>query len=486
MPHLTPSAALDRFTSFGDLLKYLRRRAGLTQRELSVAVGYSGAQISRLEQNQRLPDIATIQARFIPALDLEREPQFGARLLDLATELRREDAPTPGLPPFKGLPFFDEADSELFFGREALAAHLLERLLVGVEAGERFLGVVGASGSGKSSVVRAGLVPALRWRSPSSGWPIHVLTPGAHPLQSLATHVTREIESVTAAATLADDLAREPRSLHLFLKRATDDHRASHTLLVVDQFEELFTLSRSPQERTALVDNLLVAANEPGGPTIVLVALRADFYAHCADFADLRQALARRQEYIGRMTAEELRRAITEPAGSGHWELEPGLVELLLHDVGEEPGALPLLSHALLETWQRRRGRTLTIGGYLAAGGVRSAIAETAEAVFQDQLDPQQRAIARQIFLSLTELGEGTQDTRRRARLDELIPNPEARPSVEAVLAILADARLVTTGEGTAEVAHEALIREWPTLREWLAEDREGLRLHRHLTEAAR
>lgn len=485
MPNLTPSVALDRFTSFGDLLKYLRRRADLTQRDLSVAVGYSGAQISRLEQNQRLPDLATIQARFIPALGLEHEPQIGARLVDLATELRREDVPTPGLPPFKGLHFFDEADSELFFGREALVAHLVERLLAGVESGERFLGVVGASGSGKSSAVRAGLVPALRWRPPSASWPIHILTPGAHPLKSLATQLTREIESVTAAATLADDLAREPRTLDLFLKRATDHQSASHTLLVVDQFEELFTLSRSPEERTALVDNLIVAANEPGGPSIVLIALRADFYAHCADFAGLRQALAQHQEYIGRMTAEELHRVIAEPAASGHWEFEPGLVELLLHDVGEEPGALPLLSHALLETWQRRRGRTMTIGGYLAAGGVRGAIAETAEAVLKDQLDPQQRAIARQIFMRLTGLGEGTQDTRRRAPLDELIRNPEARPSVEAVLTILVDARLVTTGEGTAEVAHEALIREWPTLRDWLAEDREGLRIHRHLTEAA-
>jgi WD40 repeat protein len=481
MPASTPAISLDKFTTFGDLLKYLRRRAGLTQRELSIAVGYSDAQISRLEQNQRLPDPAIIEARFVPALFLEHEPQIVKRLMELAADVRREDAPALGLPPFKGLLYFDEADSDLFFGRETLTARLIERLAAGIEAGERFLAVVGASGSGKSSVVRAGLIPALRWRSPSASWPIHVLTPTARPLEALAVSLTQEVESVTAAATLADDLTRDSRSLQLFVKRSD----ASQVLLVVDQFEELFTLCRSQAEQNAFVNNLLTAAFEPGGSTIVVIALRADFYAHCADFADLRRALAQYQEYIGPMTSDELRRAIEEPARRGHWEFESGLIDLLLYDVGDEPGALPLLSHALLETWQRRRGRTLTLSGYLSSGGVRGAIAETAEAVFQDQLDQQQRIIARQIFLRLTELGEGTQDTRRRATLIELVPNPQLRPSVEGVLKTLADARLITTSEGVAEVAHEALIREWPTLRDWLADDREGLRLHRHLTEAA-
>lgn len=481
MPGSTPAISLDKFTTFGDLLRYLRRRAGLTQRELSIAVGYSDAQISRLEQNQRLPDPAIIEARFVPALFLEHEPQIVKRLMELAADVRREDAPALGLPPFKGLLCFDESDADLFFGREALTARLVERVTASFKSGERFLAVVGASGSGKSSVVRAGLIPALRWRAPSASWPIYELTPTARPLEELAATLTREVESVTAAATLADDLARDPRSLQLFVKRS----HAPQILLVVDQFEELFTLCRSQAEQTAFVNNLLTAAFEPNGSTIVVIALRADFYAHCADFADLRRALAQHQEYIGPMTPEELRRAIEEPARRGQWELEPGLIDLLLRDVGDEPGALPLLSHALLETWQRRRGRTLTLSGYLSSGGVRGAIAETAEAVFQDQLDQQQRIIARQIFLRLTELGEGTQDTRRRAALIELVPNPQLRPSVESVLKTLADARLITTSEGVAEVAHEALIREWPTLRDWLADDREGLRLHRHLTEAA-
>jgi WD40 repeat protein/transcriptional regulator with XRE-family HTH domain len=489
----TITIALDRFSTFGDLLKYLRRRAGYTQRELSIAVGYSDTQISRLEHNERLPDLATVTARFFPALDLEDQPEIAARLLELAAAVRREDAPAPGLPPYKGLHYFDEADAELFFGREALTSRLLARVTQRAGTRARFLAIVGASGSGKSSVVRAGLVPALRWQAPSSGWPIFVITPGSHPLEALAAGLGGEGQLSLPLRTLADDLARNPATLHKTLSRLTDGKPNAQALLVVDQFEELFTLCRSEAEQDAFVDNLLAAAFAPGGPGLVVPVLRADFYSHCARFNRLRLALAQHQEYIGAMSGDELRCAIEEPARQGHWEFEPGLVELLLQDVGAgagrqpEPGALPLLSHALLATWQRRRGRLLTHSGYVASGGVRGAIAETAEAVFYDQLDREQRQIARNIFVRLTELGgdAATADTRRRVSIDELVTKPEQRQHVHEVLSALADARLVTTDENAAEVAHEALIREWPTLRGWLEEDREGLRLHRHLTEAA-
>jgi WD40 repeat protein len=190
------------------------------------------------------------------------------------------------------------------------------------------------------------------------------------------------------------------------------------------------------------------------------------------------------------MEANELRRAIELPAQQNSWDFEPGLVDLLLRDVGAsedhppEPGALPLLEHALLETWKRRSGRTLTHQGYVDAGGVHGAIAKTAESVFT-RLTLEQQALARRIFLRLTELGEGTQDTRRRAPLVELSLQPEDASQVESLLKILADARLITLSEDTAEVAHEALIREWPALRQWLSEDRDGLRLHRHLMDSA-
>ena len=486
-----PAGTLEKFTTFGDLLRFLRRRMGLTQTELSMAVGYSTAQISRLEQNLRLPDIPTIEARFVSALDLDDEPNVIARLLDLAANVRREDAPLLGLCPYKGLNYFDEADADLFVGREALTVQLIERVFSLTASGSphktRFLAVVGASGSGKSSLVRAGMVPSLRWNKTSADWQIHILTPTVHPLESLAESLARENDPVSVTAELMDDLARDTRSLHLFARRELRSANNSRLLILVDQFEELFALCRSEEERASFIDNLLTAASEADGPTVIIITLRADFYAHCANYPQLREALAKHQEFIGAMTNNELCRAIEEPARRGRWEFEPGLVDLLLHDVGNEPGALPLLSHALLETWQRRRGRTMTMSGYASSGGVRGAIAETAEAVFTDQFTREQQAIARRIFLRLTELGDetATGDTRRRATFNELILKPEEAANTQAVLKALADARLIITTEDSAEVSHEALIREWPTLRGWLEANREELRLHRHLTEAA-
>jgi WD40 repeat protein/DNA-binding SARP family transcriptional activator len=394
------------------------------------------------------------------------------------------EAPAPGAPPFKGLHYFDEVDADSFFGRELLTAQLVgevRKFLSPESRGVRFLTIIGASGSGKSSIVRAGLVPALK-RGEFRG-PIHIITPTEHPLESLAASLTDESESVTATATLIDDLARDPRSLHLYGLKLLGDSK-SRFLLVVDQFEELYSLCRSETERKAFVDNLIAAASVDDGSIIVVIALRADFYAHCAPFENLRAAMCQRQVYIGSMSAGELRQAIEEPARCNEWTFESGLVELFLRDAGNEPGALPLLSHALLETWRRRRGRSLTFSGYAESGGVRGAIAQTADLLFK-RLAPEQQSIARSIFLRLTELGEGTQDTRRRAALTELVLRPADALAVQAVLKTLADARLITTAEGTAEVAHEALIREWATLREWLNENREGLRLHRRLTEAA-
>jgi len=425
-------------------------------------------------------------------LDIEGLPCEFPPLKTLATG---EEPPTPGDPPFKGLQYFDEADASLFFGREQTTAQLAEDV-----SHSRFLAVVGASGSGKSSIIRAGLVPALK--RAGTRWQIYVITPTAHPLEALATGLTRGAESVTATATLLDDLARDSRSLHLFVKKISTDGRrpmtdhgspATRHLLIVDQFEELFTLCRSESERRAFIDNLLYAVKAEVSATTAVVALRADFYSHLAQYDALREQVAKHQEYIGPMNAADLRQAIEEPAKRGGWEFTPGLVDLMLHDVGAdkdcqpEPGALPLLSHALLETWRRRRGNVMTLKSYSESGEVRGAIAKTAERVFYQELSPEQQTIARSVFLRLTELGEGTQDTRRRAAFDELIPPAPFgnATQVEDVIVKLADARLITTGAGTVEVAHEALIREWPTLREWLTQNREGLRVHRHLTEAA-
>ncbi|MBN1450578.1 MAG: helix-turn-helix domain-containing protein [Anaerolineales bacterium] len=495
--------AMERFTSFGDLLKFLRRRSGLTQRELSIAVGYSHAQISRLELNQRQPDLVTVTARFIPALDLEDDPEVADRLLELAVEPPQEKEQVPGFPPYKGLQFFDESDSSLFFGREEITSSLVDtlRAYLPTDSPCRFLAVVGASGSGKSSIIRAGMIPALRPISPFSNWMIYSLTPTDRPLEKLASILTRESASVISTARLIDDLAHDQRTLHLTVSRITSkDEKETpyppipeNLLLVVDQFEELFTLCRSETERAAFINNLMTAATEQGGATFVVLVLRADFYSQCAPYPTLRDALADQQEYIGAMTTQEMRQAIEKPARRGSWELEPGLVDLLLQEIGAdgehfpEPGALPLMSHALLETWNQRQGRKLTVSSYLATGGVRGAIANTADDIFQNEFDDTQQRVARNIFLRLTQFGdvEDAVDTRRRVPFEELIRHPEDEPIVREVLTRMANARLITMDNEVAEVAHEALIREWPTLREWLAEDREGLRLHRHLTLAA-
>jgi WD40 repeat protein/transcriptional regulator with XRE-family HTH domain len=454
------SPSHDSFQTFGDLLKYLRRRARLTQLELSIAVGYSDAQITRLEKNQRRPEIAAVKALFVPALEIENEPEIVARLLELAESARQEESPVQGIAPYKGLLFFDETDAGWYFGREALTLHLMKRVQdLAVDASSRFLAVVGASGSGKSSLVRAGLAVALK----QAGWDVRTFTPGVYPSKAL------ELQH---------------------MQQQTDVPRKHH-LILVDQFEETFTLCHDESERLAFIETLLQLAEEPSKQPTVVIALRADFYSHCSQYPVLREAVAAEQEYIGQMNSEELRRAIEEPALRGGWELEPGLVDLLLQDIGvhgmsePEPGALPLLSHALLATWERRRGSTLTLDGYRASGGVRGAIAETAESVFTDQLNQTQQELARDVFLRLTELGEGTEDTRRRAALNELVRQSGEATQLRAVLNTLAEARLVTLNEDSAEVAHEALIREWHRLHEWLTQDREGLLLHRHLTESA-
>ena len=462
--------------------------------------------------------------RRILAADLGVEPE--AATVELA-EMLKSDAittptlhlvgtgnydlpPEPGDPPFMGLQPFDVTDADRFFGREALTAHLIQQLITGgkttaggASTAGGFLAIVGASGSGKSSLARAGLIAAIRRGAipGSQNWPTHLTTPTAHPLEALALILTRDNESVTAAATLMDDMAQDARSLRLFLRRRDIACNVSTTptLLVVDQFEELFTLCRDPNERTAFIDNLLTAATpssppplgkDPGGGIFVAITLRADFYDHCSTYPNLRDALSRHQVYIGPMTPDSLRHAIEEPAKRADWVFEPGLVDLLLRDVGAdgarppEPGALPLLSHALLETWKRRRGRVLTLGGYAEAGSVRGAIAKTADAVYA-QLTPDQQILARNLFLRLTELGSGTQDTRRRVTRAEILSDTQTAPTVEAVLNTLAAARLITLEQDTVQVAHEVLIREWPALRGWLEEDREGLRIHRHLTESA-
>jgi tetratricopeptide (TPR) repeat protein len=406
--------------------------------------------------------------------------------------------PEPGDPPYRGLTAFDEDDAGHFFGRERLVARLAGRLST-----TSFLGVVGDSGSGKSSLVRAGLVPSLRNGQPfedgslppagSARWDIRILTPTAHPLQSLAACLGRDEPSLTALTQIENDLTDNPAVLALAARRLLAHTAAPRLLLVIDQFEEVFTQCHQEDERAAFITTLTSALDPAEGQVLsVVIILRADFYARLAHYDRLRDLVAQNQEFIGAMNRDELFRAIVTPAALGNWKIQEGLVEVMLDDAGSEPGALPLLSHVLLETWRRRRGRTLTLSGYNEAGGVRGAIARTAEAVFTQRLTPEQQPVARLIFTRLAGLDEDAQDTRRRASFSELITRASDSATIELVLSILTDARLVTTGTQepggikTVEVAHEALIREWPTLRTWLAEDRAGLILHQKLADDTR
>ncbi|CAN5787211.1 hypothetical protein BH24CHL6_BH24CHL6_08210 [soil metagenome] len=351
-----------------------------------------------------------------------------------------DQPPAAGEPPYQGLAHFEEADAARFFGREKLIARLVARL-----GKQPFLAVIGASGSGKSSVVRAGLIPALRQKGVTR---VVLLTPTAEPFVSLAAALLPEGDAAEREE-LAERLRFDPTAL---AKRLAKD-----SLLVVDQAEELFSLCRDEGERAAFIERLLSATTAGG---LVVLTLRADFYDRLAGYPQLRDAVAAQQEYLGQMSTAELRRAIEGPAEAGGWRFDAGLVDLILHDVGSEPGALPLLSHALLETWQRRRGTLLMLRGYLESGGVEGAIARSADRLM-GELEPEQQQIARTIFLRLTEFGAGTPDTRRRAALDELLGQSDGA-AADVVLQRLAERRLVVLGPDTAEVAHEALIRECP------------------------
>jgi WD40 repeat protein/DNA-binding SARP family transcriptional activator len=348
--------------------------------------------------------------------------------------------------PYKGLVSFKAGDAGFFFGRERLVAELVARV-----TGTSFLGIVGPSGSGKSSALHAGLLAALAAGvlPGSERWALVVLRPGEHPL----------------------------RALEHALSAAPDQ---GQVVLAVDQFEEAFTTCRDESERAAFVDALVASVRDVRRRTRVVVAVRSDYYGHCAAYTELSRLLAVGHVLVGPMLQEELRRAIELPARRAGLEIESGLVDALVVDVAGRPGALPLVSSALLELWQRRDDHTLRRSEYEQAGGVRGAVARQAEQAFE-RLDPAGRLLARRVLLRLAGEGEGDAVVRRRARLSEFEGD-----AVAQVLDVLAAARLVTISEDAVEVAHEALLREWPRLRTWLEEDADGRRLHLHLMHAAR
>ena len=331
--------------------------------------------------------------------------------------------------PWPGLTSYDVEDQESFCGRDTETAACL-RLLH--ERG--VLAVVGPSGSGKSSLLRAGIAASLK----ASGRQVHVMTPGR------------------AGPTETDSIERA----------------SIGTVLLIDQLEEVFAPGVCPEHR----DAYLTALARRGGGGELVVALRADRTPELSGEPRIARLLERGWYLLSAMDADELRTAIERPARQVGLLVEPGLTDLLLREVQDEPGALPLLSHSLVETWNRREGRTLTVDGYLATGGIRGSIAQSAESVYGD-VPPDQRGQLRDLLMRLVAPGPEGEPTRIRISRDRIVTRPEQERLVE----LLVGSRLLTSDDGNITLAHEALAREWPRLRGWLDDDVEGQRILHHL-----
>jgi hypothetical protein len=436
-------SALLRFAA--DLRTLRDKAGGHSYRQLGARAHYSATTLSDAAGGRKLPSLAVTLA-YVQACegDLhEWEERWHEVASDVAPQAQRPVDNTN--PPYAGLAAFQPEDADWFFGRDRILDDLIRRTST-----RRFVGVFGASGVGKSSLLRAGLVPRIREGE-------------------LDDEYCRSSIVITPA-----ELDTSPAVLNRVIGEASSKDAL---VLVVDQFEEIFTLCPSAAERTAFIESLLAASQTR---CRVVIGVRADFYGHCAQHPALVEALQDGQLLVGPMGPEELRQAIMGPATKAGCTVQTALVSRLVADATGQPGVLPLLSHALLETWRRRRGTTLTLAGYEAAGGIQHAIAQTAERTYT-ALETEQRTLARQIFLRLTALGDGTEDTKRRLATTEL----DDDVNTQVVLDRLAHARLLTLDRDGVEIAHEALIRSWPRLRDWLNHDRDGLRTQRQLTEAA-
>jgi hypothetical protein len=399
-------------------LRRLRRKADSpTYRELARRAHYSIAPLSEAASGRKLPTLAVTLA-YVNACagdvrEWERRWHEVAAELAATTQVRTGEGERDAAgrrAPYVGLAAFQTMDADRFFGRERLVADLVARL-----DRRPFLAVFGASGAGKSSLLRAGLIP--RWQGG-----VVLFTPGSHPLEECAVAFARLTGGTPGA--LHAELLSGRRGLQWIVRQAMDG-QPGELLVVVDQFEEAFTLCPDPVERAAFIDALITATQAEKGHCRVVLGIRADFYAHCTSYPELVAILSDAQVAVGPMTTEELRGAIAEPAVRDGYTLEAALVATLVTEAYGKVGILPLLSHALLETWRRRRGNTLTLAGFQAAGGIQGALAHTAESLYADLRAPQQRLV-KNLFLRLVALGEGTEDTKRRIWRGELDSLPDS------------------------------------------------------------
>jgi WD40 repeat protein len=388
--------------------------------------------------------------------------------------------------PYRGLTAFEEADAPDFFGREELVRQLARRLgEPGIGAG--LLAVVGPSGSGKSSVVHAGLVPALREGAlpGSDQWLIATMTPADHPFDMLE----RALLGVAVGTPVAlGDVLASDAGLATATRRVLPP--GAHLLLVLDQFEELFTLVSDGGERDRFLDLLADAIEDPVTDLTIVVTLRADFYDRPLRHERFGRLLAQRTQPVPTLDPEEVERVISFPARRAGVGLEPGLVARIIAEMREQPAGLPLLQYALTELWKRREGSNLSSRAYDASGGIGGAIARRAEEIVRE-LDADGRELARQLFLRLVELGEGTPDTSRRVRTSELQALRANRDGMADVIERFARHRLLMfdrdpeSREPTLGLAHEALLVAWPRIQQWVDEARDDVRQQRRMAAAA-
>ncbi|MFF4361661.1 trypsin-like peptidase domain-containing protein [Streptomyces sp. NPDC001604] len=466
-----------------------------TQRSSSIRAAVEYA--SRQRSNLRIVPILLpgASARLLPAflskqlaVDLRtalHEPAMTAELIATVEGLapQRSQTVLPDDPaPFPSLRAFTASEAPLFFGRSAETARLIEQV-----SRAPFTAVVGASGSGKSSLVMAGLVPAVGERTL-----VATMVPGPWPLRAMATRLATLLVSghQVTAADLERQLLRDPDEFgKLVHDLVAVDDRIDRLLLIVDQFEEVFTLK--PRQRGDIdaqlhfIQSLRRAAESLTGEVRIVITLRADFVQHCLGFTELREMLAAGQLLLGPLDDASLREAMLMPAQHVGALFERGLVDRVLADMRGRSGALPLLQTALAALWRHRRGVWLTHADYDAVGGIGGALNRLANDTYA-RLDDRQRELARLMFLRLVAFRDGAYTRRRvpRHELDLVDADPQ---EIEQVILKLShrDARLVTVGRDTVEIVHEALIDNWDTLIAWLQQDTADLRTHRLLTEAA-
>jgi len=386
--------------------------------------------------------------------------------------------------PYLGLSAFGEKDAEFFFGREKFALDLFE-----MAHHQNLVAVIGASGSGKSSVVFAGLIPRLR---EEGTWLIESLRPKSEPFDELAQALVRQlepnldgVEKAIKSGKLAESLKKGEVKLHLLASQILENKPNKRFLLVVDQFEELYTQCQDKEEQQRFIDTLLSAVQQKS--VTLVFTLRADFYGYVLSYRPFSNALQQIAfKPLGLMEREDLKAAIEQPAQKLNVQLQTHLSERILDDVGNEPGNLPLLEFALTQLWDNQKDGELTHKAYDEVGGVKQALIKHAEQVYS-RLSQSQQQQAQQVFLALVRLGEGTEDTRRVATQEDV-----GKQNWELVTYLAgSEARLVVTGrndksgEETVEVVHEALIREWKRLRDWLSNNREKLVQQRKIEATA-